>query len=125
MWPMRLAILESILHKITCLWLGLVGLSFVYKIIKGEVRKGKGRGKSFFFVFACFVLFVCFFVRFFLFDIETKRSDGKSFPSKTIDLLLAGLKRYMVAELKEKDPSVQPANFLSESDHRFAGLRGT
>ena len=60
-----------------------------------------------------------------LFVIETKRSDGNSFPSKTIDLLLAGLKRYMVAELKEKDPSVQPVNFLSESDHRFAGLRGT
>ena len=98
----------------------------MYKIIKGEVRKGKGRGKSFFFVFACFVLFclfVCLFI--FLFDIETKRSDGNSFPSKTIDLLLAGLKQYMVAELKEKDPSVQPANFLSESDHRFAGLRGT
>ena len=69
--------------------------------------------------------FVCLFVCSFLFDIETKRSDGNSFPSKTIDLLLAGLKRYMVAELKEKDPSVQPANFLSESDHRFAGLRGT
>ena len=60
-----------------------------------------------------------------LFVIETKRSDGKSFPSKTINLLLAGLKWYMVAELKEKDPSVQPVNFLSESDHRFAGLRGT
>ena len=30
----------------------------------------------------------------------------------------------MVAELKE-DTSVQPVNFLSESDHRFAGLRGT
>ena len=47
------------------------------------------------------------------------------FPSKTIDLLLAGLNRYMVAELKEKDPSVQPVNFLSESDHHYAGLSGT
>ena len=55
---------------------------------------------------------------------ETKRSGGKSFPSKTINLLPAGLKRYMVAEL-EKDPSVQLVNFLSEIDHRFAGLHGT
>ena len=52
-------------------------------------------------------------------------SNGKDFPSKTIDLLLSGLKRYMVAQLKEKDPSICPVNFLSERDHHFAGLRGT
>ena len=60
-----------------------------------------------------------------LFVIETKRNDGKEFPSKSIDLLLSGLKRYMVAQLKEKDPSVCPTNFLGDTDHRFAGLRGT
>ena len=60
-----------------------------------------------------------------LYVIETKQSNGKDFPSKTIDLLLSGLKRYMVAQLKEKDPSICPINFLSESDHRFNGLRGT
>ena len=60
-----------------------------------------------------------------LFVIETKRSDGKDFPSKSIDLLLSGIKRYMVAQVKEKDPSMCPVNFLCESDHRFAGLRGT
>ena len=52
-------------------------------------------------------------------------SNGKDFPSKTIDLLLSGLKRYMVAQLKEKDPSLCPINFLSERDHHFAGLHGT
>ena len=59
-----------------------------------------------------------------LFVIETKRSDGKPFPSKSVDLLLLGLKRYMVMQLNEKDPSKCPVNFLSESDHLFAGLRG-
>ena len=37
----------------------------VYKIIKEEVRKGKGRGKSCFCVRVCFCfLLVCFFVLF-------------------------------------------------------------
>lgn len=31
----------------------------------------------------------------------------------------------MVANVREKDPSTRPVNFLSESDHRFADLRST
>ena len=83
MWPMRLAILEGILDKITCLWLGLVGLPFVYKIIKGEVRKGKGRGKNFFFVFACLFCFVCLFVcSFFYLTLKPREVMGSLFLQK-------------------------------------------
>ena len=54
-----------------------------------------------------------------LFVIEAKKQDGSKYPSKTIDLLLCGLRRHM----KEVNP-VAP-NFLNEQDDRFAGLRGT
>lgn len=49
---------------------------------------------------------------------ETRREDGKPFPSKSIDSLLAGLKRYM------QEQQSDPPNILSEDDPRFKGLRG-
>ena len=49
---------------------------------------------------------------------ETCCEDRKAFPSKSIDSLLAGLKRYM----QEKHPD--PPNILSEDDPRFKELRG-
>ena len=45
--------------------------------------------------------------------------DGKQFPSKFLDCLLAGLLRYMC----EKNPFAR--NFLSESDPQYAGELGT
>lgn len=50
---------------------------------------------------------------------ETRRKDGKPFPSRTIDMLLCGLKRHM----KELNPDA--VDILNEKDPRFAGLRGT
>ncbi len=54
-----------------------------------------------------------------LFVIETRRMDGKKFPSKTIDCLLAGLLRYT----RGKNPAA--VNFLDEKNPDFVGLRGT
>ena len=54
-----------------------------------------------------------------LFVIEARKQDGSKYPSKTIDLLLAGLRRHM----KEVNPTAP--NFFNEQDGRFAGLRGT
>ena len=54
-----------------------------------------------------------------LFVIEARKQDGSKYPSKTIDLLLAGLRRHM----KEVNPTAP--NFFNEQDERFAGLRGT
>ncbi len=48
-----------------------------------------------------------------LFVIETRRMDGKKFPSKTIDCLLAGLLRYMRGE----NPAA--VNFLDEKNTDF------
>ena len=53
-----------------------------------------------------------------LFVKETRRVDGKLFPSRTIDMLLSGLKRYRL----EKNPA--SVDILSEKDPVFAGLRG-
>ena len=50
-----------------------------------------------------------------LFVKETRRVDGKLFPSRTIDMLLSGLKRYQL----ENPVSV---DFLSEKNPMFAGL---
>ena len=54
-----------------------------------------------------------------LFVIEVRKQDGSKYPSKTIDLLLAGLKRHM------KEVNLTAPNFLNEQDQRFSGLRGT
>ena len=54
-----------------------------------------------------------------LFVKETRRVDGKLFPSRTIDMLLSGLKRYRL----EKNPV--SVDILSKKDPVFAGLRGT
>ena len=51
-----------------------------------------------------------------LYVVETRRQDGKKFPSKSIDCLLAGLLRCS----REKNPSA--VNFLSEEHPVFAGL---
>ena len=51
--------------------------------------------------------------------LETRCQDGKPFPSRTIDMLLSGLKRYM----KELNP--EAVNTLGKKDPRFAGLSGT
>ena len=53
-----------------------------------------------------------------LFVKETRRVDGKLFPSRTIDMLLSGLKRY---RLEKNAASV---DILSKKDPVFAGLRG-
>jgi len=50
------------------------------------------------------------------------RSSSKNCPYKSINLLLSGLKCYMVEKLEE-DLSACLLNFLSESDHQFAGLK--
>ncbi len=55
----------------------------------------------------------------YLFVIETRRMDGKKFPSKTIDCLLAGLLRYM----RGKNPAA--GNFLDEKNTDFTGLCAT
>ena len=54
----------------------------------------------------------------FVVEIEVRKKDGSKYPSKTIDLLLAGLWRHM----KEAGPSLP--NFFDEKDPNFAGLRG-
>ena len=54
-----------------------------------------------------------------LFVIEVRKQDSNKHPSKTIDLLLTGLKHHM----KEINPSTP--NFLNEEDDRFKGLHGT
>ena len=54
-----------------------------------------------------------------LYAIETRRKDGKPFPTRTIECLLAGLKWHM----KEMNPYAP--NFLDENDPCFARLRGT
>ena len=54
-----------------------------------------------------------------LFVIEVRKQDGNKYPSKTVNLLLAGLKRHM----NEINPSTP--NFLNEEDDDFKGLRGT
>ncbi len=50
---------------------------------------------------------------------ETRHKDGKPFPSRTIDMLLSGLKRHM----KVRNPCA--VDILSETDPRFTGLRDT
>ena len=54
-----------------------------------------------------------------LFVVEARKKDGSRYPSKTLTLLLCGLKRYMT----KVNPCVP--NFLDEKDARFAGLRET
>ena len=54
-----------------------------------------------------------------LYVMETRDEDGKPFPSKSIDGLLAGLKRYMKTQNK------YAPNIFSEEDPRFSNLRGT
>jgi len=54
-----------------------------------------------------------------LYVMETRHEDGKPFPLKSIDGLLAGLKRYMKTQNK------YTPNIFSEEDPRFSNLRGT
>ena len=54
-----------------------------------------------------------------LFVIEVRKQDRTKYPSKTIDLLLAGLRRHM----KEVKPTAP--NLFNEQDEQFAGLHGT
>ena len=54
-----------------------------------------------------------------LYIMETRREDGQPFPSKSIDGLLAGLKRHMKTQNK------YPPNIFSEEDPCFSNLRGT
>ena len=54
-----------------------------------------------------------------IFVIEVRKQDGSKCTSKTIDLLLAGLKWH----IKEVNPTAP--NFLNDQDERFSGLRGT
>ena len=49
-----------------------------------------------------------------LFVKETRRVDGKLFPSRTIDMLLSGLKHYRLENI----------DILSEKDPIFAGIWG-
>ena len=53
-----------------------------------------------------------------LYLIETRRKDGKNFPSSTLDCLLSGLLRYT----RNLNPNA--VNFLDEKDAIFVGLRG-
>ncbi len=48
---------------------------------------------------------------------ETRRKDGKMFPSSTITLLLQGIRRFM------KSHSAGALNFLDEKNPDFSGLR--
>ena len=57
-----------------------------------------------------------------LYVIETRKQDESRFLSRSIDLLLAGFKRFMFASVLEANPSAIPVNFLDESDPTFAGL---
>ena len=54
-----------------------------------------------------------------LFIVKARKKDRSRCPSKTLTLLLCGLKRYMT----KVNPCVP--NFVDEKDPRFAGLRGT
>ena len=53
-----------------------------------------------------------------LYVLETRNKKGGKYPTSTMNLLLAGIKRHMV--------SVNPnaPNILDESNPSFAGLRG-
>ena len=53
-----------------------------------------------------------------LYVMETHNTMGSKYPNKTINLLLAGLRRYMASN----DP--RAINFLDEKNPEFAGLRG-
>ena len=53
-----------------------------------------------------------------LYMMETRRVDGEKFPSKSLDLLLAGLLRYT----RDKNPFA--VNFLDDKDPNFVRLRG-
>ena len=53
-----------------------------------------------------------------LYVMETRNTNGGNYPNKTINLLLAGLRRYMVSN----DP--RAISFLVEKNPVFAGLRG-
>ena len=54
-----------------------------------------------------------------LFVVEARKKDGSRYPSKTLTILLCGLKKYMTKV------NLCVPNFLNEKDARFAGLRGT
>ena len=54
-----------------------------------------------------------------LFVLEAQKLEGSKYPSNTLNMLLSGLKRYMV----RSNPDTP--NFLDEKDPRFSGLRGT
>ena len=54
-----------------------------------------------------------------LFVLEARKLDGTRYPTSTLNMLLCGLKRYMV----KANPSTP--NFLYNKDTRFFGLRGT
>ena len=54
-----------------------------------------------------------------LFALEARKLDGSKYPSNTLNMVLSGLKRYMV----RSNPDTP--NFLDEKDLRFSGLRGT
>ena len=53
-----------------------------------------------------------------LYVMETHNAKGGRYPNKTINLLLAGLRRHMVSE------NPKAINFLDEKNPEFAGLRG-
>ena len=54
-----------------------------------------------------------------LFVLEARKVDGSRYPTSTLNLLLQGLKRYMM----QVNPST--SNFLDDKDPAFSGLRGT
>ena len=54
-----------------------------------------------------------------LFVLEPCKLDGTRYPTSTLNMLLSGLKRYMV----KANPSTP--NFLDDKDTCFSGLRGT
>jgi integrase len=51
------------------------------------------------------------------FAVETRRQDGKQYPSRTLWMLMCGLLRYL------RDRNVHEMNFLNEKDHRFVHFR--
>ena len=51
--------------------------------------------------------------------LEARKLDGTMYHTSTLNMLLSGLKRYMV----KVNPSTP--NFLDGKDTRFSGLRGT
>ena len=48
--------------------------------------------------------------------VETRRKDGAQFPTKTVNLLLSGIKRFM----KSINPNAP--NILEEKNAEFSGL---